>query len=111
MKKQSYLFSTSNLLFSIIYVVGFIFSLFSLLITSDEYYGGNRVAEFGTSLINFYLFPVFLILKMIHLSFSSQYDWLALIIFIIAIVINYLLTSFIIHLLLTWIKRDFRKSH
>ncbi len=112
MKKHSYLFSSSNLIFSIVYVILFVFSFLSILVTYDEYNGESPTAEFGTALFNFYGFPIFTVLETINLSFSTEYTGLFLTLFILNIIINYFLTGFLIHQLLKLIKRSFlRKSH
>jgi hypothetical protein len=53
-------FTLSWLVFFMIYTLVFLWSFGCLLTTVDEYDGGNRLAEIGTTVFNYYRFPLFI---------------------------------------------------
>src|SRR5687767_4848411 len=82
----------------LLYLAVFFFSLSGVIITADEYEGGNKLAEFATSIFVIFTFPIFFFYDLFNGSYSSEYDFLVLILFFI----NFLINSFLIATLLNF---------
>jgi len=80
----------------LLYLAVFFFALSGVIITADEYEGGNKLAEFGSSIFVVFTFPIILLNEQFNGSYSSNYDFLLLILFLL----NFLLNSFILTTLL-----------
>jgi hypothetical protein len=83
----------------LLYLAVFFFSLSCVIITADEYEGGNKLAEFGTSIFVIFTFPIFFLYDLFNGTYSSEYDFLLLILFLL----NFLTNSFLIVTLLNFL--------
>ena len=88
----------------ILYLVVFFFSLSGVIITADEYEGGSKLAEFGSSIFVIFTFPIFFLYEQFNGTYSSNYDFLVLILFLINFLINSFLLATLLNLLFLKLK-------
>jgi|GEM_PF-5121256 len=81
-----------------IYLLLYFFAFNSTLITIDEYEGGNRLAEFGTTLFEVFSFPLILV-DYLGIELNSKHDILFTLLFVINFLINSILITTVINLL------------
>jgi len=75
-----------------------IFSFFCFALTADEYEGGDKIAEFFSSIFTiWFAFPLFTTLELFDLSFSSKYDDLIIVIVFLNIILNLLLSFWLLN--------------
>lgn len=96
MKKIKHHFTASWFAFLGIYVLVFLFSLSSVLVTADDYAGGDQTAEFGTKLFAVFEFLVLTVLNTIHFQFNSDNNLLIFILLITNLILNCLLITLLL---------------
>lgn len=96
MKKINQHLTASWFAFLGIYIFAFLFSLSSVLITADEYDGGNQMAEFGTKLFTMFEFPVITALQGTGFQFNSDNNLFIFILLILNLILNCLIITFVL---------------
>lgn len=108
-KKFKKLITPSWFIFCLLYFITFVISLFAAVHISDEYEGGDLFAEQLAHLFDYFAAPIPLLLDKINYEYSSKYNYIFFVTFLLNLVINALFTTIVLDQIWLFIVKKFKQ--